>query len=307
VSAWNNRGNAFMELKLWDRAIADFSEVIRVNRFSSDGYFGRANVYFSMGNEMDEQDFVRKGMQIPVGPRRSTDAFLKALADCDSALQRNPHDYKCFNTKGNVLKKLNKPHDAIDVFSLAVDTIRKESMSVRYTVVDEHGTRHPVWDAVEAVMESGDTSLLNQHDHRIAMAHPHRATLAAIFGNRADAWRMLMQDAQKPDPEAPSKMLQDLTRAILFDPTNPDYFRVRGYYNLEFRRWEQALSDLTRAAQLRQNYVDAIRGRVLAFIELRRYTEAWQDAKALRSIGAPLDAGTLDRLMSASKTYDYPP
>jgi len=306
VSAWNNRGNAFMELKLWDRAIADFSEVIRVNRFSSDGYFGRANVYFSMGNEMDQKDYVEKNIPMPAGERRSTEAFLKSLADCDAALGRNPHDYKCFNTKGNVLKKLGKPQDAIAVFDTAIQTIRDESLSVRYTVVDEHGKRHSVWDAVEKVLGFADTGTYDPEMHRIATAHPHRATIAAIVGNRADAYRMLLKDMPQPDPTAGPKMLNDLTRAILFDPQNPEYFRVRGYYNLEFQRWEQAISDLSKAIQLRPNYADAIRGRLLARLGLRRYNEAWTDAKLLRDNGTPLDDPTMERLKRESRQHDYP-
>gem|GEM_PF-2785142 len=308
ISAWNNRGNAFMEIKLWDRSIADFTEVIRVNKYGSDGYFGRANVYFSRGNEMDEEDYVRKGIAVPFGPRRSTESFQLALADCDSALERNPHDYKCFNTKGNVLKKLGKPLEAIEVFDLAIDTIRKESLSVRYTVIDEQKRRHPVWDAVEKALNFADqTTTFNNEIHRIALAHPHRATIAAIMGNRADAWRMLMLDPRNPDLSVRPKMLADLTRAIVFDPNNPEYFRVRGYYNLEFERWEQAISDLSRAAMLRPNYSDAVRGRLIGLMRLFRFPEAWQDAKRLRDMGTPLDGPSLDELKRKSGQSDYPP
>jgi tetratricopeptide (TPR) repeat protein len=163
-----------------------------------------------------------------------------------------------------------------------------------------------VWDAVEKALNFVDPTTFDNNVHRIALAHPHRATIAAIVGNRADAYRQLLQDPQNPDRSAGPKMLNDLTRAIVFDPSNADYFRVRGYYNLEFQRWEQAISDLTRAIQLRPNYVDAIRGRMIARMEMRLYPDAWQDAKTLRDMGAPLDEPTLNKLRERSNLYDYP-
>jgi hypothetical protein len=101
-------------------------------------------------------------------------------------------------------------------------------------------------------------------------------------------------------------MLQDLTRAVLFDPNNPEYFRVRGYFNLQRNRWEEALADLTKAAQLRPNYYEAIRGRVIAEIELFRFNDAWQDAKGLRDLGMPLDDSLLEKLKQKSGQADYP-
>jgi regulator of sirC expression with transglutaminase-like and TPR domain len=95
-------------------------------------------------------------------------------------------------------------------------------------------------------------------------------------------------------------MLESITAAIIFDPLNADYFRVRGYYNLEFKRWERALSDLTRATELRPKYADAIQGRVTALIELGCYDEAWTDVGNLNEIGWPVDATKLDRLRKLS-------
>jgi tetratricopeptide (TPR) repeat protein len=301
ISAWNNRGTGYMETRRWEKALAEFSEVIRLTPNSSDGYFGRANVYFSRGHEMDEEDYGEKGLPVPAGDRRSTDSYRAALADCDAALKVNPNDFKCFNTKGNALKKLGKPKEAIEVFDLAMDAIRRESLAAKYTVVDEQKKQHPIWEAVETAMSFADKpTTFNNEIHRIALSHPHRATIAAIMGNRADAWRMLLLDPEKPDRSARSKMLADLTRAITFDPNNPEYFRVRGYYNLEFERWEQAISDLSRAIALRPDYAVAIRGRIIAAMKLSNFKLAWDDAHRLEELGSPIDSPSLEELKRVS-------
>lgn len=307
VSAWNNRGNAFMEIKEFDRAVADFSQVIKVAPYSSDGFFGRANVYFTMGNS-EEEKLSKQGQPIPT-PSPGLPFYEKALADCESALKLNPNDYKCYNTKGNVLKKMNKPREAIATFDRAIEMIRKEAQSVK----------HPVWPFVEQTMDLKQAYTQEaQRAHGIALNYPHRATLAAIFGNRADGYRMLWQDFQKQRGQAPNAphlkgeaeaqqyMLDDLTRAVRFDPQNPDYLRVRGYYNIQLQRWDNAFADFTQALQFNPNMIDAMRGRIQAALNLRRFKELWEDAKRLRDSGAPLSPAEYQDLRQKTNG-DYPP
>jgi len=301
VSAWNNRGTAYMETRQWEPAVADFDEVIRLKPNSSDGHFNRANLHFQHGTRIDEEDFVAKRLPDPNGARRSAPWFAKAVDDCDITLNLNPRDYKCFNTKGNAWNKLGKPREAIEVFDAALRAMAEESRASKLKLVDDDGSQVDAWEQVEKAMRFADNP--EAFDHRtlrLAQRHPHRATIAAILGNRADAYRILLQDAENPDPSALGKLLADLTRAIIFDPTNAHYFRVRGYYNLEFKRYEPALSDLNRAVQLRPNYVEAIKGRVIATMNLQRFDEAWEDARELEKLGSPLDAPSLEQLKNAS-------
>ena len=263
ISAWNNRGNAFMEIKEFERAVSDFTEVIRLSPFDSNGYFGRANVYFTM------------------------EAHAEALADCDEALKRNPNDFKVYNTKGNVLKKMGRPLDALSTFEAAIEMIRKEALSVK----------HPWWDAVERAME------FDLSKHVYAMSYPHQKTLAAIFGNRADAYRMLWES--KTMPNAEQHMLNDLTRAIVFDPQNVEYFRVRGIINFQLQRFAEAKSDLSVALNNSRNFnpqvmAEMLRLRAKAAQQMRDFDTAWADVRRLQEMGRPPSDNELMELRTIS-------
>lgn len=293
ISAWNNRGNAFMEIREFDRSLADFTEVIRLNPFDSNGYFGRANVRFTQGNFIDET-WLREhpGQNLP-NPSPGRQSYDYALIDCNSALEKNPNDYKVYNTKGNALKKMGRPLEALETFNLAIEMIRKQALSVQL----------PIWDSIELAMK------LDLRGHNDVMRFSERQTLAAIFGNRADAYRMLFDARQVPN--ADQHMLQDLTRAIIFDPNNMEYFRVRGSIQLQFQRFKEAFSDLTvvlnfPSQQLDMRQIEARRARIHAAIGMREFKAAWEDAKFLRNANFALSQQELEELSRLSGQAPYP-
>jgi len=260
-SAWNNRGNAFIELKLFDRAAEDFSELVRMNPRGVEGYYGRANTYYLAGK------------------------LREALRDIEAVIERSPGDYKAYNTKGNIHKQLQEYQKAVAAFNEGVKLLIAEARSAR----------HPCLDAVVACL-NGDLS-----KHQIAMQFGNRATLATLLGNRADAYRNMIEAV----PAYKQNMFDDLTRAIIMHPENPLYFLARGQQHFNHKNFPQALADFDQVLRTQPNNADALRGRILALYEMKRWDELWAMLKALRDAGSPVDEPTLNKWRQESGR-DYP-
>jgi tetratricopeptide (TPR) repeat protein len=275
-SAWNNRGNALIELKMFDEAIADFTHLTVMNPRGVEGWYGRANTYFIWGKHDN------------------------ALEDIQNVIQRSPGDYKAFNTKGNILKqqgiKLREKgeqsqavarfRDAVTAFNTGVDLVIREARSASF----------PNLAAVEEVL------LGKLERHQLAMTFGNRFTLATILGNRADAYRQLMDEGF---PNAKNLMFDDLTRAILMHPETPNYFLVRGQQHFNLKTYPQALADFDEALRRQPNNIDGLRGRLFAAYELKNWDVVWQTAKIFRDGGVPVDEALLKKWREESGR-DYP-
>jgi tetratricopeptide (TPR) repeat protein len=260
-SAWNNRGNAFIELKLFDKAVADFTQLVTMNPRGVEGYYGRANTYYLWGK------------------------LNEALADIDNVIARSPGDYKAYNTKGNILKQMGQFERAVSSFSSGIDLLIKEARSAH----------HPCLEAVQRCL-NGDLS-----QHQIALQFGNRTTLATILGNRADAYRNLMDKF----PNAKTNMFDDLTRAIIMHPENPLYFLARGQQNFNIKSYPAAMNDFEQVLRMQPNNLDAIRGKILTAQEMKNWDVVWQMAKMLRDGGIPVDEPTLKKWREESGR-DYP-
>lgn len=95
VFAFNNRGNAFYHKGQLDRALKDFSEAIRLKPDLAEAFTNRGNVYR------------KKGL------------FDRAIKDYDKAIRLNPDDGQTFANRGLTYEKKGKPRRALKDFKKA--------------------------------------------------------------------------------------------------------------------------------------------------------------------------------------------
>jgi tetratricopeptide (TPR) repeat protein len=201
-----------------------------------------------------------------------------ALNKAESVIAKNLDDFAAHNTRGNVLKSMGSYEKSIVAFSTAIDAIEKEA----------NANQAPHWAAVLRLLR-GDTSGQEQ-----ALQFQNRKMLATVLGNRADAYRNLI-DKLPPDKAkiAESIMFDDLTRSIQLHPEDPVYLLARGQQNYYFKQFPQALADFSEVLKQQPKSMDAFRGRILSAYELKNWDVLWRDAQAVRDLGTPIDESTL--------------
>ncbi len=97
VFAFNNRGNAYYYKGQFDRAIADFSEAIRLKPDLSEAFGNRGNVYRKKGQ------------------------FDRAIKDYDAAIRLKPGDAKVFADRGLAYEKKGERDQALRDYKKAYD------------------------------------------------------------------------------------------------------------------------------------------------------------------------------------------
>ena len=112
VIVYNNRGNAYERKSDYDKAIADFTEAIRLNATDPKSYYNRAKSYrrkqdyaAAMADENEALRLEPGNGDAYNGRGLIYDAmgdYDKALADYAQAIRLNPEDSYAYNNRGNI-------------------------------------------------------------------------------------------------------------------------------------------------------------------------------------------------------------
>jgi|YelNatPaOPRAMG01_1025707.scaffolds.fasta_scaffold98468_1 tetratricopeptide (TPR) repeat protein len=82
AEAYNNRGNAYSDLKQYERALEDYNEAIRLKPDYAHAYYNRATTYSDLGR------------------------YQKAVEDYDTVIQLKPEETRAYLNRGSALFKL---------------------------------------------------------------------------------------------------------------------------------------------------------------------------------------------------------
>ncbi|HEY9702682.1 MAG TPA: tetratricopeptide repeat protein, partial [Allocoleopsis sp.] len=94
--AYNNRGNAYRNLKEYQKAIADYNRAIELNPNYTIAYNNRGNAY------------------------RNLKEYQKAIADYNKAIDLNPKDAIAYNNRGNAYRNLKEYQKALSDYNKAI-------------------------------------------------------------------------------------------------------------------------------------------------------------------------------------------
>ena len=129
--AFTNRGLAYKRKGQWDRAIADYSEAIRLKFDDAQIFNNRGNAYYHNGQldralkDYDDAIRLKPDLAVAFGNRgnvyRKKGRFDRAIKEYDKAIHFKPDDAQVFADRGLAYEKKGEPSRAIRDFKKAYD------------------------------------------------------------------------------------------------------------------------------------------------------------------------------------------
>jgi len=175
----------------------------------------------------------------------------EALASYDRAAELRPDDPLILNSRGAVLRELNRFADALADFDAAI--------GLKPDFTEAFNNRGNTLKDLERYTEA-----LADYDRAIAL----KLDNADAYNNRGNLHKEIERFEQA---------LADYDKAIALQPTYPEAFYNRGTTAFELRKFDAALADLDRAIALRPNYAEALYNRGTTSMELGRIDDALTD------------------------------
>ncbi len=127
--AFTNRGLAYKRKGQWDRAIADYSEAIRLKSDDAQAFNNRGNAYFHKGQldraikDYDDAIRLQPDLAEAFSNRgnvyRKKGRFDRAIKDYDDAIRFKPDNAQVFADRGLAYEKKGEPSQALLDFEKA--------------------------------------------------------------------------------------------------------------------------------------------------------------------------------------------
>jgi len=281
--AFNDRGNALLELNRPKEALVNYDKAIALDANFTDAFNNRGNALFKLGR-MDE-----------------------AVASYEKAIALNPNSAKPFFNKGNVLRALKRLDDAISSYgrSIELKPDYAEAFNNRgNTFLDLRRFEEATADYVKAIRLNPFlveaycnqvSALLDLNRLEEASALSDKAV--ALDPNFAQAWVArgnVLRNLHRYD-----EALASYEKALAVEPDTLDAWLGRGTVFYELNLNDKAISDFERAVQINPDYIAARFASCVAELpilyidedEIDRRREAYE--KKLLAISADVEAKRL--------------
>ena len=254
-----DRGIMYASRGEYGKAIADFTEAIRLNPNMGAAYMLRARALFASVSYVTEvgDDFSGVSTSSTIGERSSLEqmrVFERVVADFTRAISLDPYNPRTYAERGLVYSDKGDFNQAIADFNQAI------RLDPHYAVA--YNNRGYVYlimsDYISAIADFSQAIML----------YPN---FSGAYANRGVAY-IYRRDYDRA--------IFDFNQAIQLDPNNAHAYANRGvtYYNR--RDYDRAILDLNRAIQLDPNNASTYINRGNAYGEKRDYNRAIADYEA---------------------------
>jgi formylglycine-generating enzyme required for sulfatase activity/serine/threonine protein kinase/lipoprotein NlpI len=256
-----NRAGEKFENEDYKGAIADYSEVIRLNPKDANAYHNRGA---ARGNLKDYQGAIEDCTQaIHLDPQYAIAYYCRgvvrdelkdyegAIADYSEVIRLNPKDANPYNNRGVARKILKDYQGAIEDYTQAIH------LNPQYAIAyNNRGSAHyQLKDYQGAIDDYTQAIRLNPED-------------AIAYNNRGFA-RYQLKDHQGA--------IKDYTQVIDLDPEFAIAYNNRGMAAGELKEYQWAIDDYTRAIRLEPEYANAYNNRGVALCNSEDYQGAIKD------------------------------
>jgi len=243
------RGNVYAEKAVYDTAIANYTEAIKLDPKYASAYYNRGFVYHDKG---------------------SMDA---ALADLTEAIRLNPNDANAYNLRGVVYLEKRDTERAIADYTEAIrlDPKLARAYSNRGSIYSDNG------DTDRAIVDFNEAIRL---DPKYARAYSNRGT---SYGDKGDTDRATADynEAIRLDPKYaapyngrgnayrdkgdPDRAIADYNEAVRLDPKLAQPYNNRGNAYRDKGDPDRAIADYNEAVRLDPKFAHAFYNRGTAY------------------------------------------
>ncbi len=257
--AYYIRGAAYRNLKDYEQAIADFTEAICLDPEYADAYYIRGTTY------------------------RNLKDYEQAITDFSETIRLNPEYADAYNSRGISYAIQGEYERANADFSESIRFKPEDTAyyyrGMSYDELKEY--ERAIADYSEAIRlnpEYADAynnrgiAYRNLKEYEQAIADYSEAIRLnpeyAIYYNRGHVYRELKEYEQA---------IADYSEAIRLNPEHAKAYNNRGLSYAELKEYEQAIADFTEAIRLNPEYTYTYNNRGLSYVELKEYEQAIAD------------------------------
>ena len=261
ADAYANRAFAYGSLEQFDKAVADCNEAIRLQPDSAEAYKNRGGAYCNLKQ------------------------YDKAIADCNEAIRLKPDFARAYSNRGNSYLGLKEYDKAMADYNQAIrlDPELAQAYSNRantFSLLKQYD--NAVADATEAIRLKPNFALpyinrafaynsLGQYDKAIpdcTEAIRIKPNFVLAYTNRGIAYNNLKQY---------DRAIADFTEVIRLQPDLPDAYNDRGFAYNGLALYDKGIADCTEAIRLKPDYIAPYLNRAVAYGSLKQYDKVIAD------------------------------
>ena len=276
--AWiyNNRANAFMAIKEYQKAKRDFQQSIRLDPQYGDAYVGLGDLFLELQQYSQAIECYEHALQKVNNVRNRSLIYYKrgnifytqklynrALQDYTHAIRIRPGYFRAYNARGNVFFTEKQYNRAIQDYTQALKF--QPFYSIAYT-----NRANALWHSGNKIQALQDYSQAIQTD-------PNNAT---TYYNRGCAFFQLARYQEA---------LKDYEQAILMRPQYAEAHFNRGSIFFVQKLYREAIRDYTWILQNTDTLKNTYINRAYAYYHLHEYEKALQDINSAQQSGYEID------------------
>jgi tetratricopeptide (TPR) repeat protein len=243
--AYFHRGNGYQVSKQFERAHADYADAIRLDPTFPSAYFNRGLLY------------------------STKDLYDLAIKDYDKTLRLNPQHFKAHVARGDAYRLMGQPSKAVEDYDASIRLNPDYEMAHEHRELAVKAIAEEFKDKVAAAGDCSnkDTKIRISACTREIEASPGKSS-ARAYANRGAAY--FTEDRY-------DLALNDLNKAIGFDPKAYDAFNNRGLVFLAKADYDRAIKDFNRAIHLAPSIYPFYTHRGRAYAGKGEYAKAVKD------------------------------
>ncbi|WP_181391669.1 tetratricopeptide repeat protein [Methanospirillum lacunae] len=292
LDPWMGKGNAYLNLKLFNDSIAAYDKVIAIDPNNIQAWNGRGNSLKNINNFEDALTAYNKVITInpnltsgyinKAGILQSLKRYNESIPLYNRAIELDPKSLSTYLNKASAIQKLNKYDDALAVYDqvLALNSSYSPAYTGKAGVLSTLKKYNEALDVYDHVIKNDSKSIwawnsrgdllqtlkrydeaVSSYDHAIAL----NETNAPVWRSKAKCLQILKR---------PTEAMTALDQALA---NNPNYFEAwmdRGNLQLNLNNYQGSQQSFDQAIKINKNDTSAWNGKGQALMGLEKYNDA---------------------------------